>query len=997
MNLIYIIDYRFARTPDGVIWTDTAYDRAFWEPCLQVFDKVTLLSRVRDVPESNSSWLPVSSERVVVEALPHYLGPREFLKQSAQIRLRMREILDQPGAVILRVPSQLSSVAAGELRKMKKDYAVEVVGDANAAFAPDVVRVPGRAAMRYWFTRSQERVCGDATAAAYVAKCLQARYPSRLDREMMVCSDVRLDEAWMRNDARDFKHPGRHIVTVATLSQTYKGIDVLLRALAECRLKGHPFRLTIIGHGKYQSSLERLAEELVIDNCVRFAGCLPWGSNLREELDNADLFVLPSRVEALPRALLEAMSRALPALATRVGAVPELLPSDQLITPGSVLELAEQLIKTCNSPERLTSMSRLSINMARCYSWRSLHPRWLEFYGRLADRAATQQAKARCPKILLLTTSAPALWVFFRDQAKFLREEGFDVSAVCSPGPELARFEEYSGCKVFPLEMERSISPFRDAAATLRLIRIVRDLRPDIVHTHTPKAGILGMLAGAFAGCRVRLHTYHGLRSETLRGPKRMLVETIERWTGNLSTRCFAVSSSLRDLLLVRRICGERKLHVLGYGGCAGIDLRVFDPVRRRDAGRAYRRCLGIPESAIVVAYVGRIAREKGLGVLVEAWKAVEARMPHARLIACGPLDGTDPLPAETMNVLESTASIVFRPFLHTDVTEILAAADIVVLPSFREGLGVAALEASAMQLPVIASNVTGLKDAVVHGVTGLLVAPNNYTELANAIQILTTSSELRSRMGKAGRKFIAQRFSHDRVFNLLQAEYRRVLEVLETPRRSINVKRIFDLAIAIPALIVTLPLMAMTGMLICLILGCPALFRQRRAGLDGKSFTLFKLRTMSDERDSAGNLLPDHERLSRFGRFLRAASIDELPQLWNVVRGDMSLVGPRPLLERYLPRYSELQRRRHLVLPGITGWAQVHGRNALSWQEKFSLDVWYVNNRSLALDLRILWQTALKLFARNDISAPDHCTMPEFLGNSGNRATLEATAVTVN
>src|ERR1700761_2469498 len=202
MNLTYVLDYRFARTPDGVIWTDTAYDAAFWEPYLRVFDQVTLLSRVRDVPDKSPAWLRVNSNQVVVEPLPHYLGPVEFLKRSKQIRRTLGRMLAQPGAVILRVPSQLSIVAAVELRKLRKDYGVEVVGDATAAFAPGVVDVAGRAFLRQWFTRSQKKICRNAIASSYVAECLHRRYPSKRGAVTLICSDVRLDQQWIRSEPR---------------------------------------------------------------------------------------------------------------------------------------------------------------------------------------------------------------------------------------------------------------------------------------------------------------------------------------------------------------------------------------------------------------------------------------------------------------------------------------------------------------------------------------------------------------------------------------------------------------------------------------------------------------------------------------------------------------------------------------------------------------------------------------------------------------------------
>jgi lipopolysaccharide/colanic/teichoic acid biosynthesis glycosyltransferase len=194
--------------------------------------------------------------------------------------------------------------------------------------------------------------------------------------------------------------------------------------------------------------------------------------------------------------------------------------------------------------------------------------------------------------------------------------------------------------------------------------------------------------------------------------------------------------------------------------------------------------------------------------------------------------------------------------------------------------------------------------------------------------------------------------------------------------------KRVLDLGLAVPALVVLAPVGLAVGGMIRLKLGGPVLFRQPRPGRDGQVFELIKFRTMNDARGSDGELVPDDERLTPFGNRLRRLSLDELPTLWNVVRGDMSFVGPRPLLVQYLDRYTPEQRRRHEVLPGITGWAQIHGRNAISWEEKFEHDVWYVENVSLGTDLRILLRTAVQVLGRRGISAEGHATMPEFTGN---------------
>ncbi len=193
--------------------------------------------------------------------------------------------------------------------------------------------------------------------------------------------------------------------------------------------------------------------------------------------------------------------------------------------------------------------------------------------------------------------------------------------------------------------------------------------------------------------------------------------------------------------------------------------------------------------------------------------------------------------------------------------------------------------------------------------------------------------------------------------------------------------KRTFDFILAAAAMIVLSPVLIALAAAIRWKLGSPVLFRQQRPGLDGRPFWLLKFRSMTDARAAAGVLLPDAERLTRFGRFLRSTSLDELPELINVLKGEMSLVGPRPLLMQYLDRYTPAQARRHEVRPGITGWAQVNGRNAITWEEKFKLDVWYVDNWSLWLDIKIIAMTVWKILKREGISQPGQATMEEFKG----------------
>jgi lipopolysaccharide/colanic/teichoic acid biosynthesis glycosyltransferase len=198
--------------------------------------------------------------------------------------------------------------------------------------------------------------------------------------------------------------------------------------------------------------------------------------------------------------------------------------------------------------------------------------------------------------------------------------------------------------------------------------------------------------------------------------------------------------------------------------------------------------------------------------------------------------------------------------------------------------------------------------------------------------------------------------------------------------------KRAFDIAASAAGLVILSPVIAVTAIAIRRKLGSPVFFRQTRPGLHGRPFEMVKFRTMRDAVDASGNPLPDEERMTPLGSFLRSSSLDELPELWNVLKGDMSLVGPRPLLMQYLDRYTPEQMRRHEVRPGVTGWAQVNGRNNLPWEDRLAMDVWYVDNRTFWLDLKIIGLTILKVFRREGVAAEGHATMPEFFGTDTSR-----------
>ena len=398
MNLTYVIDYVFRQTPDGRVWTDTSYDAAFWQPYVDVYGQVTLLCRVERVEQQSPAWKQVTSADVHVKSLPMYLGAAQYLKVAGKIKQIVKTTLAASDGVILRMPSNLARCAAKELRRTGRRYAVEVVGDPYESMAPGVVKMLGRPLYRSLFTRAQKAACLRATGVAYVAEVLHKRYPASAGRAVLVCSDARLDEHWLRGKPRTFESKLHHeILTVATLSQVYKGIDVLIRAVRLCKDRRCDVSLTIVGTGRHRTELEELAAKLNVSQQVRFAGVIAWGPELIAAYDRADLFVLPSRVEAMPRALLEAMARGLPAIATDVGAVHELLEPGRLVPAGDAIALAHQIIFITLQAKRLEAASARNVAKAAGFAAELLVPRWRGFHEELQHEFAVAPLPAPDP------------------------------------------------------------------------------------------------------------------------------------------------------------------------------------------------------------------------------------------------------------------------------------------------------------------------------------------------------------------------------------------------------------------------------------------------------------------------------------------------------------------------------------------------------------------------------------------------------------------------
>ncbi len=374
---------------------------------------------------------------------------------------------------------------------------------------------------------------------------------------------------------------------------------------------------------------------------------------------------------------------------------------------------------------------------------------------------------------LLHVVTVPISLNFFRGQIGYLRSQGFDVQAVSSPGEEAELARERESIPVHEVPMNRGISPLADLVSLWRLIKLIRRVKPDIVHSHTPKAGLLGTLAARFTGRRGVMLSIFGLPQMTSRGWKLRLLNTLTRFSCGLSQRVWCDSHSMRQHLIETKLCCADKIVVLGHGSSNGIESqRKFNPANypleeRRDLRERYH----IPVDAFTVCFVGRIVADKGMRELSAAWRILRERHPNLHLLIVGPFEPQDPLDARDEELLR-TDSRIHLAGMRQDVPLHLAASDLLVNPSYREGFNVALLEAAAMGLPVVASRVPGCADPVIEGETGILVPVRDAAALAQAIERYLLDPELRRKHGTAGRDRVVRDFQPERIWQELEQNY---------------------------------------------------------------------------------------------------------------------------------------------------------------------------------------------------------------------------------
>jgi glycosyltransferase involved in cell wall biosynthesis len=375
---------------------------------------------------------------------------------------------------------------------------------------------------------------------------------------------------------------------------------------------------------------------------------------------------------------------------------------------------------------------------------------------------------------LVHVTTVPQSLFFLRGQPRFLRGEGIETFAVSSPGPELAQFGEEEGVETHAVEMRRAISPLHDLGAVARLASLLRRLRPDVVHAHTPKGGLLGMMAAALARVPVRVYHIHGLPLLTATGVKRRLLVASEKTSCALAHRVLCVSPSVRQVAVDEGLVPAAKIEVPGQGSINGIDVDGrFNPTpETAAAGQRERARFNIPANAQVVGFVGRLVRDKGLCELYEAWRMVRAQFPEAHLLVVGPEEPQDPVPPEVIAGLRGDPRVHLAG-LEWNTPPLFAAMDLLALPTYREGFPVVPLEAAAMGLPIIGTDVPGCRDAVVDGVTGRLIPAQSAAALAQAIAGYLRDPALARAHGQAGRERCARDFRPETLWRALLAIYR--------------------------------------------------------------------------------------------------------------------------------------------------------------------------------------------------------------------------------
>lgn len=381
------------------------------------------------------------------------------------------------------------------------------------------------------------------------------------------------------------------------------------------------------------------------------------------------------------------------------------------------------------------------------------------------------------PKIIRITTVPQSLRDLLNGQLKFIRENGFDVIGISSPGDILLDVEQDEEIHVIPVRMSRKITPLQDLIALFRLYRILKNEKPQIVHTHTPKAGILGMIAAKLAGVQVRLHTVAGLPLMEATGNIRTLLDAVEKLTYRCSTIVYPNSKGLYDFILKNNYTSENKLKVIANGSSNGIDTEHFNPLNvTEDMKQDLKQKLNINALDFVFIFVGRIVKDKGITELVSAFKLLNKEKPNTKLIMVGPYeDELDPLLPCTMEEIKINTNIKMLGY-QTDVRPYLAISDVLTFPSYREGFPNAVMQAGAMGLPCIVTDINGCNEIILEGVNGLIIPTKNIEKLQDTMNQILENKPLKLKLQNNARALICERYERSILWNALLMEYNKLI-----------------------------------------------------------------------------------------------------------------------------------------------------------------------------------------------------------------------------
>lgn len=809
MNVVVTLEHRFEQTPDGAVWTQTQYPCGFWRPYLEVFDTVRVIARVRQADSVPENWKRADGNRVVFAPVPYYVGPWQYLLKRRGVIRAVRAGLGSEDAVILRVPSQIARCLDPVLRRTHHPYAVEVVADPYDVFAPGSVKHPLSPFFRWWSPRELRRVCRNAMAASYVTRAaLQRRYPC--PNESVGCSDVEILEESLvaaprqqRRDARRFR-----LIFVGTLAQLYKAPNILIEATALCIHQGLDVELVLVGDGKHRQELEEQARRLKVGDRIHFRGQLTAGDAVRAELDRADLFVLPSFQEGLPRAMVEAMARALPCIGSTVGGIPELLASEDLVPPGNPQILALRIREVLSDPARQARMSARNLATAQEYRQEVLHGRRVAFYQTVKDKTAEwlrrkvsmafsppplaedkaggrkpqhgngqmvngkwqtapgdltisppqHFATHRAPSILMVVT-VPVTFDFLAPHAKYFRAKGWRVDGLANMPSDngqgtdsalVARWRE-SFDRLWDIQWSRNpLKPGNMLMAPREVRELVLREGYDLVHVHTPVAAFVTRLALRKlrkTGKPRVIYTAHGFHFYQ-GGPrlKGAFFRRLEKWAGAWTDYLVVINREDEQAALRYGIVPRERLR---YMPGIGVDMQFYNSrtISETDLAQVRRELRLGPHDRLFLMVAELIPRKRPFDLL---HAFARLRQPHVYLAfaGAGPLLEDLKRLAEKLGVAEQVRFLGHRQ----DIPVLIQSSVAMILPSQQEGLPRSIMESLCQGIPVIASRIRGVTD-LLENERGLLVPVGDVEGFAQAMGWVLDHPEESKKMARRGQQ----------------------------------------------------------------------------------------------------------------------------------------------------------------------------------------------------------------------------------------------------